>query len=81
MDYTPEQRALITRMGELSRRMDETVQRHKREQVSVGQDMVDIGTRLVAAIERMNVVSQQSDETMAIFLAHGDAFREFLDTL
>lgn len=74
MDYTPEQRAIIVRMGEISAQIEATVARHRETQIAAGGSMVDAVAALTAAIDRSN-------ELMPLFLQHGDAFREFLDTL
>jgi len=73
-NYTPEQRAIIARMGDISARYHETVRRHQVAQLETGQKMLDAVSALTAAIDRSN-------ELTTLFLQHGDAFREFLDTL
>jgi len=74
MNYTPEQRAIIQRIGEISARFDATVASHREAQVAAGRNLIDAVAALTTAIERSN-------ELMPLFLQHGDAFREFLDTL
>ena len=44
------------------------------EQVKTGQTMIDAVAALTAAMERSN-------ELTTLFLEHGDAFREFMDSL
>ena len=74
MQYTEEQRAIIQRIGDISAEMDATVTRHREAQIAAGRNMVDAMTALAAAIDRSN-------ELWPLFQRHGDAFREFLDTL
>jgi hypothetical protein len=74
MTYTPEQRALIQRIGEISQRFNETLRRQQEAQLAEGQHLIDAVTALTAAMNR-------SRELMPLFQQHGDAFREFLDTL
>jgi hypothetical protein len=74
MDYTPEQRAIIARIGDISARYHAIVEEHRRAQIAAGGAMLDAISALTAAIDRSN-------ELAPLFLAHGDAFREFLDTL
>ena len=74
VNYTPEQRAIIARMGDVSARYHATVVRHRDAQLRAGQTMIDAVAALTAVMERSN-------ELTTLFLEHGDAFREFLDTL
>jgi hypothetical protein len=74
MEYTGQQRAIIARMGEISVRFHATVATQREAQATAGQTMIDAVTALAAAIDR-------STELWPLFVAHGDAFREFLDTL
>jgi hypothetical protein len=74
MDYTPEQRAIIARIGDISARYHDTVRRHQVAQTEAGQRMLDAVSALTAVMERSN-------ELTTLFLEHGDAFREFLDSL
>ena len=74
MEYNEEQRAIIIRMGEISAQIEATVARHREAQIAAGRNMIDAVTALTAAIDRSN-------ELWPLFQQHGDAFREFLDTL
>ena len=74
MDYNKEQRAIIRRIGEISAEMEATVARHREAQIAAGRNMIDAMTALASAIDRSN-------ELWPLFRRHGDAFREFLDTL
>ena len=74
MDYTPEQRAIIARMSDLSTRYHAPVARQRDAQARAGQTMIDAVAALTAAMERSN-------ELTTLFLEHGDAFREFMDSL
>ena len=74
MDYTPEQRAIITRIGEVSTRYHTMLERHRTAQVQAGQTLVEAAVAVAVAIERSN-------ELAPLFREHGDLFREFLDSL
>jgi len=74
MTYTEEQRAIIARMGEISRRFDEAAINHHATQSQLGHDLVDLAARMLDAIN-------QTGELVTLNKQHGDAFREFLDTL
>jgi hypothetical protein len=74
MTYTDEQRAIIARMGKISRRFDETAVNHHAAQAQAGHDLIDLATRMLAVIN-------QTGALVTLNKQHGDAFREFLDTL
>ena len=52
MDYTPEQRAIIARMSDLSTRYHAAVARQRDAQARAGQTMIDAVAALATAIER-----------------------------
>jgi hypothetical protein len=74
MTYTAEQRDIIQRIGDLSARFDAAVAAHHASQTAIGRNLIDITTAMLAAIN-------QTGELVTIQKQHGDAFREFLDTL
>lgn len=67
MDYSPEQRDLIRRMGALSREMDLMAARNLRAHST--------------AVEALTAALNHSAEMHKLCTQHGDLFREFLDTL
>jgi hypothetical protein len=74
MDHTPEQRAIITRMGEVSARSRAVLERHRATQVEAGRTLIGAAVALAVAIEHSN-------ELAPLFQEHDDLFREFLDSL
>lgn len=74
MEYSPEQRAIIARMGELSQQMREV--RAAQDAISVNQ-----GQNLIQAATALTEMMRLNGELTALAERHGDAFREFLDTL
>lgn len=74
MEYTPEQRAIIQRIGDVNKRLDEAMVRSREAHATAGHDLLDAVRALTDAIDR-------STEITALCLQHGDLFREFLDTL
>jgi len=74
MEYNDEQRALIQRMGEISARLDELMAADRAAHERVSLSIRDLGAELLAAIHRSNEIGTLQRQ-------HGDAFREFLDTL
>jgi hypothetical protein len=74
MDYTPQQRAIITRIGEISAQLDATLIRHHANQAAAGRSMIDAVTALTDAINRAAEIGELTQR-------HGDLWREFLDTL
>jgi hypothetical protein len=85
MNYTAEQRAIIQRMGEISRQFDMVLVRHREAQAAANAAQVgvsrDVVLALSAAIGRLAMATEQSNELWPLFKQHGDAFRELLDTL
>lgn len=67
MDYSPEQRDLIRRMGEVSREMDMMATRNLASHSP--------------AVEALTAALNYSAEMHRLCTQHGDLFREFLDTL
>jgi hypothetical protein len=67
MDYSPEQRAIIRRIGAISRQIDAATK-------EVRGRHLDLGRALLVAI-------RQSSKIGRLQTRYGDAFREFLDTL
>jgi hypothetical protein len=74
MDYTPQQRAIITRIGEISAELDATLVRHRAAQAEAGRSILDAATALTDAINRAAEIGELTQR-------HGDLWREFLDTL
>jgi len=72
--YTPEQLAIIARMGKISARIDAVNAAHRAAHGAIGQNLLNLGRDLIAAIEHANEVGTLHQQ-------HGDTFREFLDTL
>ena len=97
MDYTPEQRAIIARMSDLSTRYHAAVARQRDAQARAGQTMIDAVAALATAIERdeqvktgqtmidavaaLTAAMERSNELTTLFLEHGDAFREFMESM
>jgi hypothetical protein len=74
MDYTPEQRDIIRRMGEVSAEIDAANAEQRTAHVETGNRILDAANALVAAIEHSNRLGTLQKR-------YGDLFREFLDTL
>jgi hypothetical protein len=74
MTYTPETRAIAARLGEVSRRFQETVEAQRRDQIDTGQNLVDAVVALTAAIDRSN-------ELIPLFREYGDTFNELMDSI
>jgi len=74
MEYNDEQRAIIRRMGEISARLDAAMEADRAAHERVSLDIVNLSAALIAAIQRSNEIGTLQRQ-------HGDAFREFLDTL
>jgi hypothetical protein len=72
--HTPEQRAIIARMGALSTRINSALAADAEEYGKMRLDLLNISTSLAAAMRRSN-------EIHTLCQQHGDAFREYLDTL
>jgi hypothetical protein len=73
MAYTPEQREIIHRLGEASARFDAAAAAHQATQAAMYQDILEMGTALIAAINHSN-------ELVSLHKRHGDIWRELLDT-
>jgi hypothetical protein len=74
MEYTDQQRAIIRRMGEISARLDAAMESSRAAHGNMRMDLLNFATELAAAWRR-------SEEIHALARDHGNAFREFLDTL
>jgi len=71
MEYTEEQRAIIQRIGEISAQFDDAAERASTAQAEAAQHTV---AALVTAMDSLR-------EIVVLNRRHGDALREFLDTL
>jgi len=74
MDYSPEQQAILDRMGNAARAMRQAAVDHQATLVSTGNRMLDAVRDLVQA-------QRQSQETLQIFTEYTNAFSEFIDSL
>ena len=74
MTYNDEQRAIIARMGEISKRIKEASQHADRAHMQSRTAITDLLSALVTSTDSFHEIVTLSSE-------HGDAFREFLDTL
>jgi hypothetical protein len=74
MSYTPEQRAIAARLGDISRRFRERTEAQQQAQITTGRNMIDAVAALTAAMDRSN-------ELMPLFREYGDAFNELLDSI
>jgi hypothetical protein len=74
MDYTPEQREILRRLGEISAQFDAAASQQQAAQAAMYQDILEMGTALIAAINH-------STALVTLHKRHGDVWREFLDTL
>jgi hypothetical protein len=72
--YSAEQIAIIRRMGDISARIRDAAAAHSAAQAEEATHLVDAITALHRAMNR-------SEEMLRLTTEHGDAFREFLDTL
>jgi hypothetical protein len=88
MEHTPEQRAIIQRIGEVNRRIDEAVAEQQaaraaetRGHTDTAQGLIEAARGLAAAIEEGGEIQRRSAEIHQLCRQHGDLFREFLDTL
>jgi hypothetical protein len=72
-------------MGEISRQFDIVLARHRQGQAAANTAQVEVSRDVVlalsAAIARLAVATEHSNELWPLFRQHGDAFREFLDTM
>lgn len=74
MTYTDDQRAIIERMGEISRRMDAMLDANRETHAAASRDIAGLMGHLIESNARLS-------EIVSLNREHGDAFREFLDTL
>jgi hypothetical protein len=74
MQYSDGQRAIIRRMGEISARLDIAMEADQAAHANMRLDLLNFATELAAVMRR-------SSEIHALAKDHGNAFREFLDTL
>ena len=74
MTYTEQQLAIIRRVGEISARIRAVAAAHRTAQADEARHLIDAITALTNAINRSAEMGRLCEE-------HGDAFREFLDTL
>ena len=74
MTYTEQQLAIIRHMGEISSQIRAAAAARRSAQMAEAQHMVD-------AITALNNAMDYSAEMGRLCEEHGDAFREFLDTL
>jgi hypothetical protein len=88
MNYTPEQRAIIARMGNASRRIREARARHRNAQNLTTSgindsivSMTNAVSALAQAVVALSVATEQSNELEPLFEEHANAFHEFLDSL
>jgi hypothetical protein len=87
MNYTPEQHAIIARMGNASRRIHEARARHRNAQnpTSGINDSIVSMTNAVSVLAQaavaLSVATEQSNELEPLFEEHANAFHEFLDSL
>jgi hypothetical protein len=73
-DYTPQQRDIIRRMGEIAMQQDRVSEAGQTAMREAGNRIIDIGTALIAAMDR-------HAEMVRLQRQYGDLFREYLDTL
>jgi hypothetical protein len=73
-DYTPEQRALRARLGDISKRIRATVAEQDESHIVAATGITGAAQALAAAIERSNRISP-------LFTEYVDAFNEFVDSL
>jgi ABC-type hemin transport system ATPase subunit len=81
MTYTEEQRAIIARMGDITARIDAVEREHRATHTRTAHDLGSIGANLIAVMNDLNAAIEHSNRMGVLFRQHGDAFREFLDTL
>ena len=74
MAYTDQQLAIIHHMGDISARVRAAAVAHRTAQEEEARHLVDAITALRRAMDR-------NTEMYRLAIEHGDAFREFLDTL
>ncbi len=71
---TPEQRAIVERIGEVNRRIDAAAAAQEDAQTSEA-------VALSAAVQALTGAMTRSAEIHRLCRQHGDLFREYLDTL
>jgi hypothetical protein len=71
MSYTPEQRAIAARLGDISRRFRERAEAQQQAQITTGRNVINVVAALTAAMDRSN-------ELMPLFREYSDAFNELL---
>jgi hypothetical protein len=81
MEYSPEQREIVRRLGDISARFYAMRAAHMNSQTTIANSLIDAVNGMQAAITALNVTIRQSIELAVIFQEYGDAWREFLDTL
>ena len=74
MDYSPDQQAILDRMGKAARAMREAATEHDTTLKATGDRMLDAVRELAAA-------QRGSRETLQIFTEYTIAFAEFIDSL
>jgi hypothetical protein len=73
-NYTPEQRAILARLGGASLRIRETIGAQRNEHVAAAGGITEAAAALAAAIER-------SDRLWPLFVEYVDTFQELVDSL
>jgi hypothetical protein len=74
VEYTQHQLTIIRRMGAISARIRDAAAAHRAAQAEEAQHLIDAVSALRRAMDRAEEMGRLTTE-------HGDAFREFLDTL
>jgi hypothetical protein len=64
MSYSPEQRAIAARLGDISRRLHDKVSAQQQAHVDTGRHLIDAVTALTAAMDRSNEIAPIFDEYM-----------------
>jgi hypothetical protein len=72
-ELSAEQRAIIARLGAISARFDDAIAQAAAAQIAAGQNILNVGTRLVTAMNSLQ-------EIVTLQREYGDALRELLDT-
>jgi hypothetical protein len=75
--YSADQRAIIDRIGNISKRIRETAAAHR----ATHETHVAIALDLAHALNNSAIALRQAEEMLILATEHGDAFREFIDTL
>lgn len=74
MTLNDEQRAIIERIGAISARFEDASEQAAAAQIAAGQNALNVATALVTAMNSLR-------EAVTLNKQHGDAMREFFDTL